>query len=185
MVDKYNGDYHVKHFSCLHQLLTLMFGQLSGRESLRDLTTVLDAHRSKCYHPGLGSKPATRNTPAVAKQNRDYRIFEEFALFMMAEGRKKCAMDIFMLEGKTYAFDSTTIPQCLSVYCLVAIVRDELKLKRSIYELLQILGISLTDKILCGSCLRSEKQVLLMFKPYHLYKAYLTNRNFKSILLGH
>lgn len=107
LVDKYNGDIHVKHFSCWHQLLTLMFGQLSGRESLRDLTTVLGAHQPKCYHFGLGSRPASRNTLAVANQNRDYRIFEELAFFMMAEARRKCSADIFLLEGKAYAFDST------------------------------------------------------------------------------
>ena len=116
LVDKYNGDIHVKHFSCWHQLLTLMFGQLSGRESLRDLTMVLEAHQPKCYHLGLGSKPASRNTLSVANQNRDYRIFEEFAFFMMAEARRKCSADIFLLEGKAYAFDLTTIPLCLSVF---------------------------------------------------------------------
>ena len=115
LVDKYNGDFHVKHFTCWHQLLTLMFGQLSGRESLRDLTTVLDAHKSKCYHLGLGSSPASRNTLSVANQNRDYHVFEEYAFFMMDEARRKCATDIFMLGGKVYAFDSTTIPLCLSV----------------------------------------------------------------------
>ncbi len=116
LVDKYNGDFHVKHFSCWHQLLTLMFGQLSGRESLRDLTTVLEAHQSKCYHLGLGRRPASRNTLSVANQNRDYRIFEEFAFFMMAEARRKCAVDMFMPGGMAYAFDSTTIPLCLSVF---------------------------------------------------------------------
>ena len=45
LVDKYQGDAYVKHFSCWNQLLTLMFGQLSGRESLRGLTTVLEAHQ--------------------------------------------------------------------------------------------------------------------------------------------
>ena len=116
LVDKYNGDFHVKHFTCWHQLLTLMFGQLSGRESLRDLTTVFDAHKSKCYHLGLGSSPASRNTLSVANQNRDYHVFEEYAFFMMDEARRKCATDIFMLGGKVYAFDSTTIPLCLSVF---------------------------------------------------------------------
>ena len=116
LVDKYNGDFHVKHFTCWHQLLTLMFGQLSGRESLRDLTTVLDAHRSKCHHLGLGASPASRNTLSVANQNRDYHVFEDYAFFMMDEARRKCATDIFMLGGKAYAFDSTTIPLCLSVF---------------------------------------------------------------------
>ena len=116
MVAKHHGDAYVKHFTCWHQLLTLMFGQLSGRESLRDLTTVLDAHRSKCYHLGLGASPASRNTLSVANQNRDYHVFEDYAFFMMDEARRKCATDIFMLGGKAYAFDSTTIPLCLSVF---------------------------------------------------------------------
>jgi hypothetical protein len=89
LVDKYKGDFHVKHFSCWHQLLTLMFSQLSGRESLRDLTTMLEAHQSKCYHLGPGSSSASRNTLSVANQNRNFRIFEEFAFFMMAEARGK------------------------------------------------------------------------------------------------
>ncbi len=116
LVDKYDGDYHVKHFSCWHQLLTLMFGQLSGRESLLDITTVLEARQPKCYHLGLGRRLASSNTLLVANQNRDYRIFEEFAFFIMAEARRKCMADIFMLEGKAYAFDSTTILLCLSVF---------------------------------------------------------------------
>ena len=61
LVGKYSGDSYVKHFTCRNQLLTLMFGQLSGRDSLRDLVTVLEAHRSKCYHLGLEASrfPAT------------------------------------------------------------------------------------------------------------------------------
>ena len=83
LVRKYEGDKYVKHFSCWNQLLALMFGQLSNRESLRDLIVALEAHRSKCYHLGLGSKPIAKTTFATANQNRDYRIFEEFAFYMM------------------------------------------------------------------------------------------------------
>lgn len=41
IVAKYNGDRYVKHFTCWNQLLALMFGQLSNRESLRDLVIAL------------------------------------------------------------------------------------------------------------------------------------------------
>ena len=116
LVGKYRGDSYVKHFSCWHQLLTLMFGQLSGRESLRDLVTVLEAHRSKCYHLGLGDGPASRNAVSLANQTRDCRIFEEFASFMMEEAGRECAADVFGLDGNVYAFDSTTISLCLSVF---------------------------------------------------------------------
>ena len=116
LVDKYEGNRYVKHFTCWNQLLALMFGQLSNRESLRDLVVALEAHQSKCYHLGLGRNPIAKTTLATANQNRDYRIFEEFAFYMMDQARSKRATDIFKLKGKVYAFDSTTIPLCLSVF---------------------------------------------------------------------
>src|SRR5574344_198768 len=115
-VRKYNGNRYVKQFTCWNQLLALMFGQLSNRESLRDLIVAFEAHQSKCFHLGLGRKPIARTTLATANQNRDYRIFEEFAFYMMGQAREKRATDIFKLGGKVYAFDSTTIPLCLSVF---------------------------------------------------------------------
>ena len=116
LVDKYEGNRYVKHFTCWNQLLALMFGQLSNRESLRDLIVALEAHQSKCYHLGLGRNPIAKTTFATANQNRDYRIFEEFAFYMMDLARSKRATDIFKLKGKVYAFDSTTIPLCLAVF---------------------------------------------------------------------
>ena len=116
LVDKHDGNRYVKHLTCWNQLLALMFGQLSNRESLRDLIVALEAHQSKCFHLGLGRKPIAKTTLATANQNRDFRIFEEFAFYMMAQAREKRAEDILKFGGKVYAFDSTTIPLCLSVF---------------------------------------------------------------------
>ena len=116
LVDKYDGNRYVKHFTCWNQLLAMMFGQLSNRESLRDLIVAFEAHRAKQYHLGLGRKPIAKTTFASANQNRDYRIFEDFAFYMMEQARKKRVTDIFKLKGNVYAFDSTTIPLCLSVF---------------------------------------------------------------------
>ncbi len=115
-VRKYDGNRYVKHFTCWNQLLAMMFGQLSNRESLRDLIIAFEAHRAKQYHLGLGRKPIAKTTFAYANQNRDYRIFEDFAFYMMEQARKKRVTDIFKLQGNVYAFDSTTIPLCLSVF---------------------------------------------------------------------
>lgn len=115
-VDKYNGDYLTRQLTCWNQLLALMFGQLSGRESLRDLVVTLEAHGSKCYHLGFGRNAVTRTTLADANQKRDFRIFEEFAFSMMEEARGKRATEIFRLGGNVYAFDSTTIPLCLAIF---------------------------------------------------------------------
>ena len=114
-VRKYHGDKYVKHFTCWNQLLVLMFGQLSNRESLRDLIVALEAHRGKCYFLGMG-KHITRSNLAKANENRDCRIFEVFAYHMIDEARRKRCTDIFKLEGNVYAFDSTTIDLCLSVF---------------------------------------------------------------------
>ena len=111
IVKKYDGNKYVKHFTCWNQLLTLMFGQLCNR----DLIVALNAHQEKCYHLGVG-KHVTRSNLAKANENRDYRIFEDFAFHMISEARKKRVNDIFKLNGNVYAFDSTTIDLCLKLF---------------------------------------------------------------------
>ena len=111
LVDKYDGNRYVKHFTCWNQLLAMMFGQLSNRESLRDLIVAFEAHRAKQYHLGLGRKPIAKTTFASANQNRDYRIFEDFAFYMMEQARKKRVTDVFKLKGNVYAFDSKAMKE--------------------------------------------------------------------------
>ncbi|NLZ96051.1 MAG: IS4 family transposase [Bacteroidales bacterium] len=116
LVDKYDGNHYVKHFTCWNQLLAMMFGQLSNRESLRDLIVALQAHQRKRYHLGLGREPIAKTTLSTANQNRDYRIFEDFAFYIMKEASEKRATNILDIPGKKYAFDSTTIPLCLATF---------------------------------------------------------------------
>ena len=71
-VRKYDGNRYVKHFACCNQMLAMMFGQLSNRESLRDLIVAFDAHRSKQYHLGVGREPIAKITIATANQNHNY-----------------------------------------------------------------------------------------------------------------
>ena len=115
IVDKYDGDKYVKSYTCWNQLLTMMFGQLSNRESLRDLIVALEAHAGKVYHLGIG-KSVTRSNLSKANEQRDYHIFEEFAYYMIDEARRKRQTEIFKLGGNVYAFDSTTIDLCLAVF---------------------------------------------------------------------
>lgn len=115
VVAKYNGDRYVKHPTCWNQFLAMMFGQLANRESLRDLIVALEAHRSKCYHLGMG-KNISKSSLARANQDRDYRIFEEYAYHLVGEVKKRCSTDIFQLGGNVYAFDATTIDLCLEVF---------------------------------------------------------------------
>ena len=116
IVDNHDGNRYVKNFSCWDQLLVLMFGQLSGRESLRDVIIAVEAHRGKAYRLGFG-KSVTRSNLTKANQNRDYRIFEEFAYYMVEQARNLKVTEIFNLGGTVYAFDSTTVELCLAVFC--------------------------------------------------------------------
>lgn len=115
MVDEYDGNKYVKHFTCWNQLLCMVFGQLTNRESLRDLMVALEAHSNKSYHLGFG-RSVTRSNLARANEVRNCRIFEEFAYHMIAIARKVRQNDDFEIKGKVYAFDSTTIDLCLSVF---------------------------------------------------------------------
>jgi hypothetical protein len=115
IVEKYKGNRYVKHFTCWNQLLVMIFGQLSNRDSLRELIISLDAHSQKSYHLGFG-KSVTRSNLAKANESRDYRIFEELAYYLIGNARKKLSNDDFEVKGKVYAFDSTTIDLCLSVF---------------------------------------------------------------------
>ena len=92
-----------------------MFGQLCQRKGLRDLSMAIGAHRDKLYHLGFG-KSVTLSNLSKANNSRDYRIFEDYAYFMVAQAQKKLNADVFKLGDKVYAFDSTTIDLCLSVY---------------------------------------------------------------------
>ena len=115
-VRKYDGNRYVKHFTCWNQMLAMMFGQLSNRESLRDLVVAFEAHRAKQYHLGLGREPIAKTTLATANQNRAYKIFEDFAFYMMKEACEKRVTNILEIPGRKYAFDSTTIPLCLATF---------------------------------------------------------------------
>lgn len=102
----------------------MMFGQLSNRESLRDLIISIDAHNTKSYHLGFG-KNVSKTSLARANQTRDYHIFEEYAYFLVEKAQKRHQNDIFKLDGKVYAFDSTTISLCLDVFWWAKFRKDK------------------------------------------------------------
>ena len=114
-VAKYSGNKHVRHFRCWNQLLCMIFGQLTNRDSLRDLIVAIEAHNKKTYHLGFG-KNVTRSNFAKANENRNSKIFEDFAYHLIEISRKKRDNDNFDIKGKVYAFDSSTIDLCLNVF---------------------------------------------------------------------
>ena len=116
IVMKYQGDKYIKTFSCWNQLLIMMYGQLAGCESLRELVCIITAHTPKSYHLGFGKSVITRSNLAKANSSRDFKIFEEFAYKMIYIAQSKRITKEFEITGRFYAFDSTTIDLCLNLF---------------------------------------------------------------------
>ncbi len=115
IVAKHNGDKGSRHFSCWNQMLVMMFGQFAGCDSLRDLTSVINAHAKKAYHLGFG-KGVSKTNLARTNERRNCKIFEEFAMFMIGLAKKHIEPKESPVKGKIYAFDSTTIDLCMSIF---------------------------------------------------------------------
>lgn len=115
IVARHSGDKHVRFFSCWNQLLCMIFGQLTNRDSLRDLIVAIEAHSRKTYHLGFG-KSVTRSNLSKANENRNSKIFEAYAYHLIDAARKKLKNENFEISGSVYAFDSSTIDLCLSVF---------------------------------------------------------------------
>lgn len=116
-VDRYQGEYKVKTFSCFSQFLAMAFAQMTQRESLRDIETCLRAMQSRLYHIGFRGT-VSRNTLANANSQRDWHMYADFALCLIDTARRLYADDDFgvQLKKMVYALDSTTIDLCLSLF---------------------------------------------------------------------
>ena len=116
-VARYGGDRRLRELSCWDQYLTMAFAQLTYRESLRDIEACLRSLQGKLYHLGFRGH-VSRSTLAAANENRDWRIFADFAQVLIGIARPLYAHDPMGvdLEQSLYALDSTTIDLCLSLF---------------------------------------------------------------------
>ena len=116
-VNRYGGNYRVRSFTCFDQFMCMAFAQLTYRESLRDIECCLRAMREKLYHMGIRGK-VSRSTIAYANENRDWRIYCDFAQILIHQARELYADDDFGLQlaETVYALDATIIDLCLSVF---------------------------------------------------------------------
>jgi len=112
LVDHYNGNKHIKSFTCWNHLMVMLWAQLTSRESLRDIIGSLNAHKSKFYHLGFGAS-VCRTTLSEANETRNVEIFRLFAerIVNLAQNKKVAIDDLFMdgIPHRVFALDSTTI----------------------------------------------------------------------------
>jgi Domain of unknown function (DUF4372) len=110
IVVAHKGNYRVRHFSCWNQMMCMMFGQLSNRDSLSDLILTINAHTSKFYHLGFG-KGVSKANLAKSNEKRDLQIYQQFSEHLIAQAREVCMdknSNAFSFSNAVYAFDSTT-----------------------------------------------------------------------------
>jgi hypothetical protein len=183
-VARYQGNFKVKGFTCWLQFLSMSFGQLTNRESLRDTVNCLAAHQKKFYHLGLGFA-VSRSTLAEANEKRDWRIYSDFAQVLLVRARQLYLQDDFGLdlENAVYALDATTIDLCLSVFWWAPFRRAKAAVK--LHTLLDLRGnlpifIRITDGKTHDVNILDE----LVFEPLAIYlldKGYLDFERFFRI----
>ncbi len=117
-VKRYNGDHKTKHFNCWRQYLCMVFGQLTHRESLSDTILCLKVNANKLYHIGIG-EAIVKSTLSNANENRDWRIFSDFAWILIKEAKALYQNDNNLdleIDNPVFAIDATVIDMCLSLF---------------------------------------------------------------------
>jgi len=118
IVARYRSDYRVRSFSCWDQFVCLVFGQLTFRESLRDLELCLRSRPEQLYHLGLRGR-VCRSTLAEANERRDWRVYADIATLLIRRARALYAGESFGAElanATAYAFDATVIEVSLRLF---------------------------------------------------------------------
>ena len=148
---RYGGERYVKSFSCMDQFVCMAFAQLAYRESLREIECCLRAHPAKLYHMGIRGK-VSKSTLAHADERRDWRIWADLAQVLISSARELYCNDEFGVElsQTAYAFDSTTIDLCLSLFPWASFRKTKMAVKThtKIWSKADLIPIYLPD---CGS----------------------------------
>jgi hypothetical protein len=116
-VNRYQGNYRIRNFSCWDQFLAMSFAQITYRDSLADIEVCLRSRQDQLYRLGFRSTIA-HSTLADANSSRDWRIYHDLAQGLIARARRLYASESLGVElaQTVYALDSTTIDLCLSLF---------------------------------------------------------------------
>lgn len=176
LVKKYEGNKYVKSFTCWNHLLVLLFGQLSNREGLRDLIVTITPFKSAFHHLGFG-KNVSRSNLSKANETRDVRIFKEFADKMVSLARdKRSGIKEFFLSNNVYAFDSSTISLCLSVFWWTKLHHGKGGVK--LHELYDVKNDIPTFSVITDASVSDSKVMNLI--PYERESFYIFDRAYMA-----
>ena len=198
-VQRYQGDYRIKSFSCMDQFLCMAFAQLAYRESLRDIEACLDSMQTKLYHMGFRGS-ISKSTLADANENRDWRIYADFAQVLIHTARDLYLNDPFEidLEQTVYALDATTIDLCLSLFPWAHFRKNKgaiklhtlLDLRGSIPSFIEITDVKVHEVNILDTLILEPGSFYVMDRGYldfirlyafHLAKAFFVTRSKSNI----
>lgn len=111
LVAQYNGNRHARELTCYNHLLHLLFGQITGCSSIRDICLCLNAHKDILYHLGI-RKTVNPSSLSRANEKRDYHIYEGLGTHLINIVRpmySKTKVQDITIDNVLYALDSTTI----------------------------------------------------------------------------
>ena len=117
-VSRYKGDHRVRDLNCWNQFIQLFFGQLTSRNSLRDICLCLKAHKNKLYHLGI-KQNVNQSTLSRANENRDWRIFADFGEYLIKTVRPMYSDNPIPnvdIDNDVFALDSTTVSLSLKLF---------------------------------------------------------------------
>ena len=104
LVEEHDGDARVRRLSTKSQFVALLYGQLSGATSLREIVTGLSSHEARLYH--LGAEPVRRSTFSDANAKRPAQMFAELLEIMMKQAHRGLRRK---LAETTYLIDATSV----------------------------------------------------------------------------
>ena len=114
LVKQHECNRYVKTFNSWHQLITMIYAQASGKQSLRDIQQGLEVNTNRLYH--LGLPPIKRSTLSDANSNRSYKVFEGLFYKLLTRCQDVAPKHKFKFKNPLHSLDATTIDLCLSVF---------------------------------------------------------------------
>jgi len=113
-VSETGTEYHSRGFSSWNHFVAMLFGQLSGQDSLRGIEAGLATQSAMLYHTGI--KPIHRSTLAYANKHRSHELFKKIFLAMLSKCQAIAPQHKFRFKNPLYSIDATIISLCLSLY---------------------------------------------------------------------
>jgi len=107
-------EYHARGFSSWNHFVAMLFGQLSGQDSLRGIEAGLATQGGTLYHAGV--TPVHRSTLAYANEHRTHELFKKIFLAMLSKCEAIAPRHKFRFKNPLYSIDATLIALCLSLY---------------------------------------------------------------------